>query len=226
MRFALKCLIVAACVASLAAAAGAQEGRKSLKKALLFSLMLPGAGEAYMGHTGRAEAMFAAEAGIWASYAYFRIQGDMREDSYKDIARLSAGVEREMDDFYYKMLAYYVTNEEFNVDVMRDARMRFPDDSASQIEYFNGRAYLGEEAWVWDSLDRMDEYARARTSSRQSYRRATLTTGFAVLNRMISVIDVYLSYKLSNDTGRSSRLGLGLAATPDGSVRLYLRAPF
>jgi len=214
------------CIASLASTAGAQEGRKSLRKALLFSLMLPGAGEAYMGHTGRAEAMFAAEAGIWASFAYFRIQGDMREDSYKDIARLSAGVEREMDDFYYKMLAYYVTNEEFNVDVMRDARMRFPDDRAQQIEYFSQTAYLGDEAWAWDSLDRMNEYARVRTDSRQSYRRATLTTGFAVLNRMISMIDVYLSYKLSNDSGKSSRLGLGLAAAPDGSVRLYLRAPF
>ena len=231
MRAHLKPVVLVMCLASCLAAcvpasATGQEGRKSLRKALLFSLMLPGAGEVYMGHTGRAEAMFAAEAGIWASFAYFRIQGDMREDSYKEIARMSAGVTREMDDFYYKMLAYYVSNEDFNVDIIRDARLRFPDDRAMQIEYFDEHAYLGDDAWQWDSLDRMNEYARIRTLSRQSDRRATLTTGFAVLNRMISMIDVYLSYKLGNDAGRSSKLGLGLAATPEGGVRLFLQAPF
>ncbi|MFZ1946042.1 MAG: hypothetical protein WAW06_00680, partial [bacterium] len=40
----------------------AAERPKSLKKALLLSLALPGAGQQYMGNTGRARTMFAAEA--------------------------------------------------------------------------------------------------------------------------------------------------------------------
>jgi len=199
---------------------------RSMKKALLFSLIVPGGGQAYMGHSVRARAMFAAEAGIWTSLAVFRVQGAMREDNYKETARLSAGVERQMDEYYYKMLSYYESSDAYNMDVMREARQRFPDDRAKQIEFLQAEGYFGEDTWEWDSMGRMNEYARARTLSRQSYRRATLTTGFAVLNRMISMIDVYLSYKLGNDTLGSARSGLGLATTPDGDVRVYLRVPF
>lgn len=206
--------------------AAGPRGEKSLKKALLFSLIIPGGGQVYMGHKARAEAMFASEAAVWTSFAVFRVQGRMREDNYKETARLSAGVEREMDEYYYKMLAYYPSSDYYNVDVMWEARQRFPDDRAKQMEYFEAEGYFGEDAWEWDSLERMDDYARVRTLSRQSYRRATLTTGFAVLNRMISMIDVYLSHRLGDDTLGSARSGLGFSATPANGVRVYLRVPF
>lgn len=193
---------------------------KSMRRAVLLSLVLPGAGQAYLGNTGRARAMMAAEAGVWASFAAYRIQGSQREDRYKEMAGLFAGVEREMNEEYYLLLAYYLSSEEYNVDVMREARMRFPGDRQAQLEFFEGKGYFGEEAWQWDSLDRLEDFSRARTDSRHSYRRATLTTGFAVLNRMISIVDVYLSMKLA---GAGSAPGLGADTTPDGGIRVYLR---
>lgn len=215
-------------VAAPACRGAAPGADKSVTKAVLLSLIAPGAGQAYMGHAVKARTMLAAEAGIWGCFAFFRVQGGMREDRYKDTARLSAGVEREMDDYYYKMLAYYESSDAYNMDVMREARQLFPDDRARQLEFLQAEGYFGEDTWEWDSLDRMNDYARVRTLSRQSYRRATLTTGFAVLNRMISVIDVYLSHKLGSDahTLGLARSGLALSASGGDGVRVYLRVPF
>jgi len=228
MRFAVRVtIIVLVSLASAIPGWGAAPGRdKSLRKALLLSMVVPGAGEAYLGYTGRAKAMFVSEAGVWTGLALFRVQGRMREDSYKEMAHLFAGAPSGADDYYYKAIAYYLSSEEYNVDVLRDARLRYPDDREAQLAYFEQGSYFGDRAWEWDSLEKMEAYDRARTLSRESYRRATLTTGFAVLNRMISMIDVYLSFKLGREAVGQSGLGLRVEAAPDYGFRLYLGAPF
>jgi hypothetical protein len=204
----------------------ARAGDKSLGKALLLSLAVPGAGEAYLGAPGRARAFLVSEAAIWSSFVCFRVQGSMREDAYQDKARLFAGVRGVKDDTYYRVLSYYLSSEEYNVDILREARLRYPDDRQQQLEYFEANAYFGEDGWEWDTLQRMDEFTHERTMSRQSYRRAVLTTGFAVLNRMVSMIDVYLSFKLEDTGGRGSRLGLGAQPTSYQGFRLYISASF
>jgi hypothetical protein len=212
--------------ASAGSAADAGAAGRSLKKALALSLVVPGAGEAYLGAGNRARAFMVSEAAIWSSFAYFRVEGAMREDAYKEKARLFAGVTGSRDDTYYQMLAYYLSSQEFNIDIMREARLRYPDDREQQLAYFEANAYFGDDGWEWDSLRRMEEFAGERTKSRESYRRAVLTTGFAVLNRMVSMIDVYLSFKLENAGGRVSGLGIGAEPAGDRGFRIYLSAPF
>ena len=177
---------------------------KSLGRAILLSVLMPGAGELYLGYDARAKALFVSEGLVWATFAGFRIQGHMREDRYKELAEIFAGVRGEKDEDFYRLLSHYVSSEDYNVDVMREARLRYPDDRAKQLEYFEANAYFGDDAWQWDDLAHMDEFEMTRTRSRQAYRRAVLTTGFAVLNRLVSVIDVYLSYRLDGDRRRSS----------------------
>jgi len=199
---------------------------KSLGKALLLSIALPGAGEAYLGATGRARAFFASEAAVWSAFAYYRVQAGMRKGVYKEKARLFAGVRGGVSDDYYKLLAYYLSSEEYNVDVRRQARLLYPDERELQAAYFETNGYFGEDGWEWDSLQRMQDFAHERTMSRQSYRRAVLTTGFAVLNRMVSVIDVYLSFKLEEKGHGGPRLSLGTQPTSSQGYRLYISAPF
>jgi hypothetical protein len=228
----MRLLLVAAAVGLVCAAVAAPSATrgeapaKSLRKALLLSMAVPGAGQQYLGNTGRARTMFAAEAAVWATFAAYRVQGHMRETRYKETANLFAEVEHDMSDDYYTMLAYYVSSDEFNLDVMREARALYPDDRERQLEYLREQGYSGEDEWQWDSVDRMRQFARERTASKESYRRATLTTGFAVLNRMISMIDVYLSFRLNRGGPGSSDLGLGMEATPRGGARVFLRASF
>jgi hypothetical protein len=211
---------------TMPAQGGAPPENKSLGKALLFSLALPGAGEAYLGATGRARVFMMSEAAIWSSFAYFQVQGGMREDAYKDQARLFAGVEPGKSLEFYKILAYYLSSEEYNIDVKRQARLLYPDDLGQQAAYVEANGYFGDDGWQWDSLERMEEFARERTLSRHSYRRAVLTTGFAVLNRMVSMIDVYLSFRLEDKAHGRPRLSLSAGPTSSQEFRLYISAPF
>ena len=65
---------------------------KSMGKALLMSLILPGTGQEYIGSHKRARAMWAADGVIWMTYALFTVQGSNREDKYQEMASMNAGV--------------------------------------------------------------------------------------------------------------------------------------
>jgi hypothetical protein len=199
---------------------------KSLSKALLLSLVLPGAGQQYLGHTGRAKLMVVAEAGVWGTYTGFKIQSKMREDRYKEMAELFAGVQGERSDDYYLALSHYMSSEDFNIDVMREARFRYPDDRDMQLEYFAANGYFGEDAWEWESTEKRLDFRWTRTASRDSDRRAVLTTGFAVLNRVISMIDLYLSFKLGDPGRQASIPRLMVEQRPSEGFRVYVSTPF
>jgi len=205
--------------------AGATEG-KSLGKALLLSLVVPGAGQHYLGNHARARTMYVAEAGVWTTFAYFRVQGDIRRDRYEEIADLFAGVDGKMDDDYYRALSYYVSSDEYNIDVMRDARFRYPYDREKQLEYFEAYGLFGRDTWEWSSLDQQLDFRNTRTASKESYRRAVLSTGFAVLNRVVSMVDIYLSFKLDESRDRVSRPQLKVDRNRDDGFRVYLSTPF
>lgn len=199
---------------------------KSLGKALMLSLVMPGAGQQYLGNSGRARVMYVSEAAVWTAFAGFRVQGRMREDRYKEMARLYAGVAGEMDDDYYIALAHYMSSEDYNIDVMREARLMYPDDRARQLAYFESAGYFGDEAWAWESQAAREDFRLTRTRSRESYRRAVLTTGFAVLNRVVSMIDVYLSYRLGGSGRRAGYPSLRAEPGPNKDFRLYISTPF
>ena len=199
---------------------------KSMTKALLLSFVMPGAGQHYLGNHARARTMYVAEAGVWTTFAYFRVQGDNRKDRYQEMARLFAGVSGERDDGYYRALAYYVTSEDYNIDVMREARFRYPYDREKQLEYFHANGFFDDDVWEWSSLAYQSDFRHARTASKESYRRAVLTTGFAVLNRVVSMVDIYLSFRLEEARDQSSRPRLRVDRHGDDGFRVYLSAPF
>ncbi len=197
---------------------------KSLKKALLFSVVLPGAGQRYLGNVKRANAMMVGEAGIWCAFYGFRLQGQMREERYKQMAELFGGIEGEKSDSYYKLMSRYLSSEEYNIDVLRIARELYPYDREKQLEYFEQNGYFGDDGWQWESFDHMMEFRRVRTLSREAYRRSVLVTGFAVLNRIVSAMDVYLWFRL-NHAGSSSGIDIRAENPEPGKFILYLSKP-
>jgi hypothetical protein len=226
VKIRIGCLLLVVAVLAMLGRAECGVSGKSMRKALALSLLVPGAGEQYLGNHARARTMFVAEAGIWGTFAYFRVQGNQRKDRYEGMAELFAGVSGSRGDDYYRALSYYLTSEDYNVDVMRDARFRYPDDRAKQLEYFEANAYFGDDAWEWRSAGYQSEFSHTRTASKESYRRAVLTTGFAVLNRVVSMIDVYLSFRLADPEGNAFGSSLRVDPTRDGGFRVYLSTPF
>lgn len=228
MRLSLRLAGMAMVVVVMATTAHGGEGLqgKSMGKALLFSMLLPGTGQQYIGSQKRARVMWTAEAAVWTTYALFTVQGNNREDRYKEMAGLYAGVSGDRDDGYYQAIGFYTSNYEYNIDVRREARYIYPYDPDLQDQYVLENGYFGNDGWEWDSLTRQLEYRDTRTASKESHRRATLTLGFAVLNRMVSMIDVYLTFKLSDD-GRLSSCPRLMVDQRDGEgFRMYLSTPF
>lgn len=197
---------------------------KSLKKAMLFSILLPGAGQHYLGNQKRANAMMAAEAGVWVAFYAFRLQGQMREERYKQIAELFGGISGEKDDNYYRLMSKYLSSEDYNIDVLRKARELYPYDRQKQLDYFWVNGYFGDDQWRWDSIEHMMDFKRVRSLSREAYRRSVLVTGFAVLNRMVSAMDVYLWFRLNQAEG-SSPLRIRAENPQPGRFLLYLSKP-
>lgn len=204
-------------------ATGACAGDKSLSRAMLYSLLLPGTGELYMGYSVQGKMHLAGEAAVWAGFAYFRYQGSIREDTFKELAEVNAGVQGEKDDDYYQAIAYYISNEVYNVDVLSEARFYY-DSREQQLEYWEANGYFDEDSWEWNSIAAMDEYRDIRTESRKSYRRGTLMLGFAVLNRMISLVGLYVTTKAGEEhAGMLPRVAYD--DSNGGSTYLYINLP-
>lgn len=168
---------------------------KNVKLAMLYSLLLPGLGESYLGHKGRATVFFVAEGAIWTSFAVFRIQGGHREDLYKEFAEVNAGVAQRNDEEFYRTIGNFIAADgpfSANEQVRRQARSIYPNDREKQDEYFEENAYTGDDAWTWSSQDRLDRYGEMRSSAENAYHNSELAVGLLVANRILSVVDVGL----------------------------------
>jgi hypothetical protein len=160
--------------------------------AILMSAVLPGWGELYTGHTARAKGFMAAEAAIWLGYAGFTIQGNLREDDYKNYARVFAGVNAGGGSAYWDDVSDFVRSEgdaSYNEAIRREARSLYPDDLDAQEQYFLANGYFGSRGWEWESQERFQEFRRLKHNTSVSFRSAFFMTGLAILNRAVSAID-------------------------------------
>lgn len=206
------------------------------KKALLLSLLLPGAGEMSLGEHGRATGFFIAEGAIWTHFVWFQVAGHLRKDNYIDQAQRHAGVGvSSADDTYWKLVGQYETSsgtgpDAYEESLRREARDQFPGDPAAQDAWVAERLPSGDRAWSWSSPDSRATYRETRESSRRAYDRSKYSIAAAIANRLLSAIDTQIirrkhSHDAHSDAGSIPLLLLADTA-PDGSGRLYLTRSF
>ena len=164
------------------------------KKAMLYSLIIPGLGQQAAGRNSRARVFYAIEAGIWTSFAIFQVQGNQREDRYQEFAEFTAGVDTEgKDDEYWRTIAQYERSDpgpgSANEFVRRQARALYPGDVEAQQQYLAENGYFEEDAWDWQNADNLAQYQNLRSSSLDSYDKAEISIFAAIANRVVSVID-------------------------------------
>ena len=150
----------------------------SKAKALLLSLVLPGAGEYYAGSPGRAAVFLGAEAALWTVFYSFRTYGNWRRNDYRLFAAAHAGVQGTGKGYdYYVDIEAYNSLREYNEDMLRqrDLAAVYPE-----TDEFN---------WQWDSEPSRDKYRSLRLSSDRAYSRATIVIAGVVINHIVSSID-------------------------------------
>jgi hypothetical protein len=224
-----------------AAAKGALEdpasgGTKNPRRALLLSLLLPGAGELYQGHRGRATGFFISEGVIWANYVAWRISGHLRRNDYIEQAQLGAGVGVSSgSDDYWRLVGQYETSSgtgpgAYEEALRREARTQYPDDPAQQDLYVSRRLPTGDRAWSWSTPDRMNDYVNTRKNANRAFSRAKYSFGFAVLNRLLSALDTQILHRSSRGSveGRAPEHGTRVltSVTADGGGAVLVQRRF
>ena len=163
---------------------------------IIASVAVPGWGEAIQGQRNKARTFFIIEGSIWLSYFGFNYLGEKIENSARVFAIEHSGANpTRRDDKYFDNLEDFFSSDDYNLEVERNASLFYPDDPPEQQEYIQENGYFGDDAWQWDTLSNKSYYWERRRSARENHRRASFMTGFAIINRIVSVIDVFVFSK-------------------------------
>lgn len=186
----------------------------SKTKAVILSLLLPGAGQYYAGAKGRAEVFIGAELAVWAGVLAFHTYGNWKEDDYIRYAERHAGIDPSgKDDDFFKNLTFYDNRDDYNT------AGRIINPSAPY--YPHTQSYY----WQWESSDARLAYRSIRNASKTAFRKATFMIGMAVFNRIISGIDSFrIVKKMTQQTApeeefssaASNRIKMKFKANPFG----------
>ncbi len=178
------------------------------------SILVPGLGQMIKGDNSKAQAFFVVEGAIWVSYFGFNHWGNRIDASARAFAIDHSGANpARRDDEYFDALEDYLSSNEHNLVVERQASLFYPNDPALQQEYIEAHSYFGEDEWEWDGLDNRSQYWDKRREAREHERRASFMPGFAIINRIVSVVDVLLFTK-------QQKFGL---ETSQGRIGLYYK---
>ena len=171
---------------------------KSTSKAVLYSLLLPGLGQSYLGESGQAKIFYALDIAIWTSFVVFTVQADLREDEYQTYAQTFAGVTTTShSDDYFSILTQFDSARDYADDLMDEGRFAlYPDvDTEALEQYFVDNRVSDYEVWVWQSADHRRAYQDRRSASKRADRRALYSIAAAVVNRVASAFFAYRTAK-------------------------------
>jgi hypothetical protein len=194
--------------------------KKSIPKAMMYSIMLPGWGDIYAGNRGTAKLLIGAEVTIWLAYFGFNYYGNIQKDNFMLYAHENAGsnLSIKLED-YYDAIEVYSSNQGYNEYIREEARTLYPDDPDKQNEYVMEYGYFNDNGWEWNNLSNHNTYRKLRVATRQTYQRAVFMTGFAILNRLCGAITSARSVR--NHNNRVDEMKWGIQLQPQGIGIVY-----
>ncbi|MCP4548959.1 MAG: hypothetical protein GY835_21095 [bacterium] len=176
------------------------EGQVSLIQALWRSAVVPGWGEMYLGANRRGGIFFGTEVGIWGTWSTFKIQEHLRKSNYIEMARNTAAVASDdHDSDYWKYVGLHLSSQEFNEWLRTYAKSEFGFGTSEYTAYIDDHEISEANGWVWNSTARMRDFAYKRQASLDAGRRATYTLYACLINRVVSMIDVWRLSRVYNE---------------------------
>ena len=194
------------------------EGRRSLGRAVLYSALLPGLGERYLGAPRRGWAFMGAEAAVWGTWGTFMTQEWLRRQNYIEMAEVFAGVSGDHDDEYWKVVGQFANWLDYNEWLRYQARREYGFGTGEYYDYIASHEIDEQAGWDWSNTDRRTDYAAKRKASLNAERRATYTLYALLVNRVISLVDTWRIYRSREEIRErieDQHGSLGLDARPD-----------
>ncbi|HID40372.1 MAG TPA: hypothetical protein EYP36_12775 [Calditrichaeota bacterium] len=150
---------------------------KSVGKAFLYSLLLPGAGQYYTESRNSAVLFLGAEALLWLGMVGNNLYADHLVDEYKTYAVQHAGVSAAgKDKDYWISIGKYDDIYSYNEQRRRERRF---DEVYSENAYYY---------WSWDSKTNRYSYDRSRLQANEIADREVYFWGAIALNHLASAI--------------------------------------
>ena len=166
----------------------------SAKKAFFLSLLIPGAGQYYVGEKGWAKTFLLSEGLLWLGYAGFREYGSWRENDYRVFASVHAGVDPEgKDSEFFDDVGFYDSVFERN-------RVTRWEEGPEALLYAEG----SQPSWTWDSEASRLTFRSLRSSTLTARERSLYVVGGIILNHVMSAIQAARS---ASSGGEELQLG-------------------
>jgi len=164
------------------------DGYKSPSRAAMFSLLLPGLGEIYVGDSKtRAITFISADIGIWGAFFTYHQMSNWKEDDFRQLAISKAGVDPEgKTDHFWDMVGFYDNRDEYN--------------KISRVYSRENPFFPETEDWDWQWTDIADRgnYRDIKNDSKAFSRNADWMLAAAGLNRAVSAFFAWRAAKGHN----------------------------
>ena len=169
---------------------------KSAAKAMLFSAMVPGTGQAYLGSYTKAGVFMATEILTLGAAIRLSSEVDWAEKSYKQYALSQKGTPISNNNDHYQLMQNYVSSARYNAQMEEDAWAYFVlyyNDLASYHAYIEENAISEDEAWDWGTNSNWQEYRSKRRYRQDIKTLSNLAVAAVFLNHLTSLIDTALT---------------------------------
>lgn len=177
---------------------------KDRRKAFFRSLLLPGAGEYYLGKHSLAKAFFFTEITLWVSYFAFREYGKWQRDDALAFAATHSGakIDGKPSQFFIDIGNY---NDVYQYN---DAKQRM-----FQFE----KVYMDEDYyWSWDLDANRRKFDKIRISGDQALNRSVFVLGGIFANHLFSAIhSVWQTHRINKKLEQAPGAEIGLDFSND-----------
>ncbi len=175
---------------------------------ILYSLILPGAGQWSMGYHNRAKFFLGTEFVLWVGYLGFNSYANVIQNNYQAYAAVygEANSSGKNDQYWIDI------GSADNIYSFNERKLR---DRADDAIYPETAAYY----WQWDSRESRKSYNNLRVKEHDWEQRATFMVGAFILNRVVSAIDVIRLIRRENKEvdNRLSRMFFNYTTNQAGS---------
>lgn len=153
-------------------------GKKSPLQAGLYSLLLPGMGERYLGTYQSGKYFTIAEGALWLTWGSFRSYSAWVKNDARNFAAQSAGVIRSgKNDQYFIDIGNFRSVHDYNEQAQRDRDPHKVYDPASS--YF----------WEWETDQQREEYRQLRVSSDRALNNSKFVVAAIIVNHVASAVN-------------------------------------
>lgn len=201
---------------------------RSPKRAFLYSLLIPGAGQLYAGNKIKAAAFFLADVVAWGAYFSYRSSGHDKEDEYRAFADAHWNSQK-----YWDSLLSVHGIPEWGDGAVYPHHLPYEVNGTDTVvlksgEYYENVGKYDQFVWGWDDLEQFttgldpaeknfqshanrDTYVRMREDANKQFDHAAVAAIVSIANHLISAFDAALTaHRFNRSAERAQKLDIDL----------------